>query len=310
LPAAPTTPADPPLHILLAEDDPSTSELLQTFLEGHGYIVATVTTGRHAVDQLRAHPFDLVLSDLAMPGGDGFELVQEVREMGLVDLPFLLMSANYESVLRVQGLNLGADDFLLKPLDLDELLARVQSHLRRSDRKTQLARESAMDPLTRVLNRRGISEYFESERTRREERGHDVAALVIDLDHFKEINDTHGHATGDVALCAVAHALEQTVRSSDRVGRLGGDEFVVVMSDTDAANSVYLAERVRALSPLQVELDEHSPDSSPTSGDAREQRIKVGFSVGLATGGASTDLDSLLSTADAQMYARKRAKVS
>lgn len=287
----PTVPSDAPARILLAEDDPSTSELLQTFLEGNGYAVATADTGNSALEELERTPFDLILSDLAMPGGDGFELVTKVRQMGLVDLPFILMSANYESSLRVQGLNLGADDFVLKPLDLDELLARVQSHLRRSDRKTQLVRDTVIDPLTQVLNRRGITEQFESQRLSDPSRA--VAALMIDLDAFKSINDRYGHATGDAALCTVSRALEQTVRASDFVGRLGGDEFVVLMLDTDAESAEHLAQRVRQLSPVQIR----------TAGNAAP--LAVSFSVGLATG-TSDDLDGLLSSADAQMYARKR----
>ncbi len=285
-----TSPSDAKGRILLAEDDPSTSELLQTFLEGNGYSVATADTGASALEEIGRAPFDLILSDLAMPGGDGFELVSKVRQMGMVDLPFILMSANYESSLRVQGLNLGADDFVLKPLDLDELLARVQSHLRRSDRQTQLVRDTVIDPLTQVLNRRGITEQFESQRLTGEHRA--VAALMIDLDAFKSINDRHGHATGDIALCAVGRALEDTVRASDYVGRLGGDEFVVLMLDTDAESAEHLAQRVRQLSPIQI----RTADGSAT--------LAVSFSVGLATG-TSDDLDGLLSHADAQMYERK-----
>ncbi|MFT3923846.1 MAG: diguanylate cyclase [Myxococcales bacterium] len=225
-----------------------------------------------------------------MPGGDGFDLVTKVRQMGLVDLPVILMSANYESALRVQGLNLGADDFVLKPLDLDELLARVQSHLRRSDRQTQLVRDTVLDPLTQVLNRRGIAEQFEAQRMT--DPGRSVAALVIDLDGFKGINDRHGHATGDAALCAVSRALENTVRATDFVGRLGGDEFVVLMLDTDRESAEHLAQRVRQLSPVAFR--------STADGE-----LQVRFSVGLATG-VGDDLEGLLESADAQMYARKR----
>jgi len=286
----PNTSTDSAARILLAEDDASTSELLQTFLESNGYEVATADTGRSALAALEHGGFDLVLSDLAMPGGDGFDLVTQVRRMGLVDLPVILMSANYESALRVQGLNLGADDFVLKPLDLDELLARVQSHLRRSDRQTQLVRDTVMDPLTQVLNRRGIAEQFEAHRAADPRRV--VAALVIDLDGFKGINDRYGHATGDAALCAVSRALESTVRASDYVGRLGGDEFAVLMLDTDAESAEALAQRVRQLSPV--------PFAS-----ANDEPLQVGFSVGLSTG-ASDDLDGLLAAADAQMYRCKR----
>ncbi len=280
-------------RILLAEDDPSTSELLQTFLEGHDYHVVTADTGHSAVEHLRTADVDLILSDLAMPEGDGFELVSEVRKMGLVDLPLILMSANYESVLRVKGLTLGADDFVLKPLDLDELLARIQAQLRRSDRQSELARATAIDPLTRTLNRRGLAEQFEVEQRKRTAENPHVAALVIDLDKFKRINDTYGHQAGDAAIQAMGKALENAVRTTDRVCRIGGDEFVVLMPHSDEESAAHLAKRVLNLSPLQVTL----PSGA---------RLSVAFSLGLSVSTWDTDLASLLAHADARMYEHKR----
>jgi diguanylate cyclase (GGDEF)-like protein len=288
-----TRSSDAPSRILIAEDDPSTSELLQEFLSANGFEVAVADSGAAAIDELKRQEFDLVLSDLAMPDGDGFELVTDLRAMGHVDLPFILMSANYETVLRVKGLNLGADDFVLKPIDLDELLARVHSQLRRSDRQLRLARDTMLDPLTQVLNRRGLAEQFELERARLRRRGGSMAVLLIDLDHFKEVNDQHGHAAGDLVLCETGKTLRSASRGSDRVGRLGGDEFVVLMPDADAQQASILAQRIRASSPLEVRL----PD---------QQLVRVGFSAGVAAAGADAQLERLIEAADAAMYAEKR----
>ncbi len=280
-------------HILLAEDDSSTAELLQSFLQDHGYQVFAVDTGADAIEHLRHDEVDLVLSDLSMPEGDGFDLVSQVRDMGLVDLPFILMSANYESVLRVKGLKLGADDFVLKPLDLDELLARIETQLRRSDRQSELARATVIDPLTRTLNRRGLMEQFSIEKRKRTNLSQHVAALLIDLDEFKRINDTYGHSAGDAAIQAMGQTLERTVRASDRVCRIGGDEFVVLMPDSDEESAKYLAQRVLALSPLKFTL---------RSGAT----LQVAFSLGVSVSTWETDLPSLLAHADARMYEHKR----
>lgn len=280
-------------RILLVEDDPSTRELLQTFLEDGGYEVFSADTGQAGIAVLRTSVVDLILSDLSMPDGNGFELVSEVRGMGLVDLPFILMSANYESVLRVKGLNLGADDFVLKPLNLDELAARIQAQLRRGERQGELARATALDPLTQTLNRRGLTEHFEVEQRKRTDLRQSVAALVLDLDKFKKVNDTYGHQAGDAAIQAMGRALERTVRASDRVCRIGGDEFVVLMPDSDEQSALHLAQRVLSLSPIQVKL--------PSGGN-----LNIAFSLGLSVSTWETDLPSLLARADAQMYEHKR----
>lgn len=290
---------DPPERnqILLAEDDPSTTELLQTFLEEQGFSVIAVHTGSEALRRLEKQHVDLVLSDLSMPEGDGFELVARVRDMGLLDLPFILMSANYESVLRVKGLKLGADDFVLKPIDLNELSARIEAQLRRSDRQTELARATVLDPLTETLNRRGLVQHFEGERRKRTDPQQHVAALLIDIDDFKTVNDTYGHAAGDLAIKTLSEALKQAVRVTDHVCRIGGDEFVVLLPDADEANARQLAKRVLDVSPLEVTLPAGT-------------RFTVAFSLGVSVATWEKDLASLLARADAEMYQHKRQSSS
>ncbi len=268
-------------------------DALCDLLTVHGYAVATAASGRDAVEKLQAQPFDLVLSDVAMPGGDGFELVTSVREMGLSDVPIVLMSGHNETDQRVAGLTLGADDFVSKPLETRELLARVHAQLRRVERQAELVRDSVLDPLTHVLNRRGLTDMFDRERARLRRRGGAISVMVLDIDHFKAINDKQGHAAGDLVLQSLSRQLESFLRATDGLCRLGGDEFAVLMPDTDGEAALLLARRVRALLPLPVDLLSHVEH--------------VRFSVGVACGTSDSELETLLARADAQMYEDKRA---
>lgn len=283
--------------ILVVEDDQDTQDMLRTLLERHGYQVATADGGMEALSQLQQAHFDLVLSDVSMAHGDGLTLVAKVRELGLKDVPVILMSAQHDTKRRVSGLNLGADDFVPKPFDVEELLARLRAQLRRSDRQAELVRDSLLDPLTHVLNRRGFSELFASHSALLRRRPGTLSVLMIDLDGFKQVNDVHGHAAGDHVLVEVARMLTHTVRASDRVGRLGGDEFAILLPEANLEVAHTLATRVRALSPLAVEI-------------TPQLTLSVGLSIGAATEREDEPLDELLARADASMYSDKRSRAT
>lgn len=279
--------------ILLVEDDGDTQDLLRSALERAGYEVVTADGGLDALAQVQAHRFDLVLSDVSMASGDGFTFVSELRSVGLRDVPVILMSAQHDTDRRVSGLSLGADDFLPKPFVLDELLARVKAHLRRSSRQAEIARDSLRDPLTQRLNRRGFAELFESHAALLRRRPGSLSLLMIDLDDFKEVNDEYGHTAGDRVLVAVGAALSHVVRASDRVGRLGGDEFAILLPEADADTALALCQRVRALCPIQVPV-------------SKERMLAIELSIGAATARLNEPLDDLIARADSVMYAEKR----
>jgi two-component system cell cycle response regulator len=242
---------------------------------------------------VQSRKFDLVLSDVAMANGDGFTFVSQLRSVGLRDVPVILMSAQHDTDRRVSGLSLGADDFLPKPLAVNELLARVKAHLRRAGRQAELARDSLHDPLTQLLNRRGFAEVFKSHASLLRRRPGTLSLLMIDLDDFKEVNDEYGHTAGDRVLVEVGRVLAQGVRVSDRVGRLGGDEFAILLPEADADTARALCARIRSLCPIHV----------PVSKDAG---LIIELSVGAATAELDEPLDALIARADAMMYAEKR----
>jgi two-component system cell cycle response regulator len=275
---------------LVVEDDRSSRTALADLLRDAGYEVTCAADGAEALDRLQTDRPDLVISDVCMRGTDGFEMTRELRaRTEVADTRLILVSALGDVDRRVKALDLGADDFLTKPLDPEELLARVRAQLRRARKHSDVVRMSLVDGLTGVLNRRGAFAEIERaiEHTRRE--GRPLSVLVADVDDFKEINDTLGHATGDGVLKSVADRLRHEVRAADCVGRLGGDEFVVVLAGIGKREAKAIADRIRTV-----------------EGPSRAHR--VGVSIGAATLRSGESCDALLERADRRMYECKRRR--
>lgn len=284
-----------PRDILLIEDNEDARDALAWLLENHGYSVRTADNGVAALQEATRQPPDLVITDLAMPVLSGFDLLQQMRELPmLADTPVIVVSGHADIHDRVAGFDLGADDFLAKPVSADELLARVRRQLARADRQQEVARQSMIDALTNVLNRRGLSNFFSREAARPREDGRALAVMVLDLNGFKAINDSRGHAAGDAALCEVSRAVQDALRASDRIGRMGGDEFAVVLTDVRGEDCVMLSQRVRRLSPIVIEIG--------------GEPVRVGLSLGLALAEPDESFEQVLERADAAMYEDKRGQ--
>lgn len=280
-------------RILVVEDDPASREALAALLRDHGYVVDTAKDGAEAIAIIDREPPSVVITDIQMPHGGGFGIVRHMRSRpGLVGVPIILITA-LEGRRRNAGLDLGADDYLAKPIDFDELLARLRVQLRHAHLQRDLIRNAELDPLTGVLNRRGILAVLRHERERVERSNGALSIALVDVDRFKRINDVYGHAAGDSVLRRVAQALVGAARAADLVGRLGGDELVVVLPDTDQAGALAAAERIGAIRiPLAGEVDEDA----------------VTVSVGVATRHRGETVDALLARADQAMYAAKHRR--
>jgi diguanylate cyclase (GGDEF)-like protein len=280
--------------ILLVEDNADAREALARLLENHGYGVRTAANGVQALEEAGQRSPDLVITDIAMPELSGLDLLQQLRKLpALAEVPVIVVSAHHQIQERIAGFDLGADDFLPKPVHLDELLARVRRQLLRSDREREFARQSIVDALTGVLNRRGLEHFFSREFERAHSRGATVAVMLVDLNDFKNVNDVWGHAAGDTALCAVARGLQDALRANDRVGRMGGDEFAIVLPDVHSGDCLGLAQRVRQISPIVIDF---------TAADG----LRVGLSLGVASAEPGESFEAVLARADAAMYDDKR----
>jgi two-component system chemotaxis response regulator CheY len=242
-----------PMRILVAEDEEMTAAALRGRLAGMGHDVAVATNGLDAWQMLQAEHIPLVLSDWMMPGLDGPSLCRRVRARG--ELPytyFILLTARKERSDRMEGLRAGADDFLVKPVDAEELAVRLTIARRILSVQDRLERQNALlaelastDELTGLDNRREFLRVLEANLALASRQAFPLSLILFDVDHFKSYNDEFGHPAGDVALRAVADAARSVCRAHEPAARYGGEEFaIIVFGSSEDAQSV--AERMQA----------------------------------------------------------------
>lgn len=287
--------------LVVADDDRLTREALTRVLSDHGFRVEPVVDGQAAVERVARGGVDLVLLDILMPRLTGLEACRLIKGMTSHGfLPVVLLTVRTDSASRVEGLRIGADDYVCKPFDEEELIARVESMLRIkklydhvATARARLEQLSLFDPLTGLFNYRYLHARL-NEEFKRAERYHDpLACMVIDIDNLRGYNDSHGRANGDRAICRVADALRKSVREVDVVARFGGDEFLVLLPSTHFAGATTLAER------LFRELRELSP-GEPVTGP-----ISVSVGIALYPSRDVRSKDQLLRAADAAMHHSK-----
>jgi two-component system cell cycle response regulator len=301
------TAAAPRLKLLLAEDDPLQRMLLEGVLSRAGYEVETTTGGDEALQRILAGQFHFLITDWDMPGMDGATLCRRVRAAQLPDYIYILMLTGHttEADLLV-AFDAGADDYVKKPASEAELLARVKAGCRlvESERRlsaalTKVHQLSVTDSLTGLYNRRYLNEQLPRELERANRYARPLSVIMADLDAFKLLNDTHGHATGDEVLQRFARVALASIRaSSDWIARYGGEEFVLVLPETTLAEAVQVAEKVRTQC-ASTPMDTHSG----------QRRVTASF--GVATARVSPappiTMETLLRHCDAALYRSKRA---
>jgi diguanylate cyclase (GGDEF)-like protein len=233
--------------VLLVENSESDRQLVRNWLGGAGldvYEAVDLITGLAACPKYQP---DLILLQLRLRSLDGLEMLRRLKEDPQTrSIPVLLLAAAATTAEKVKGFDLGAVDFVSKPFDPIELLARVRAALRTKHLLDLLEQRAHLDGLTELGNRRALEERLPPIRDACLRHGRPLAVLIADLDHFKRINDRHGHAAGDEVLRHAALVLRQSVRSGDFIARYGGEEFVVVAPDCQLAGALAIAERFRA----------------------------------------------------------------
>ncbi|MGQ9576126.1 MAG: diguanylate cyclase [Thermoguttaceae bacterium] len=234
------------LDVLLVDDDPAMLRLVSKWLIGAGYQVESVGDGHQALIALERHCPDFLITDWDMPNMDGLELCRRVRQLELphyVYVLFLTVKSAPQEV--VAGLEVGADDFLPKPIDQAELLARLRAGSRVLALERRLSQMARTDPLTGLLSRRTFFDVLAREWERAKRFSLPMSCVMADLDFFKRVNDLYGHPAGDAILKTVANLLQEGCRASDAVCRYGGEEFCVLLPETREHDAAGWAERLR-----------------------------------------------------------------
>ena len=246
--------------ILVADDEPVNLALIKRRLEWEEYRVETAEDGGQAVEAARRVLPDLIILDVMMPVLDGLQACRLLKEDPATrDIPVIFLSALDDTDTKVSALALGANDYVSKPYRVEELLARVRVAIRMKrerDRLRQRAEElrrsaeaasemSMTDALTGLLNRYGLHRALQRELSEARRYSRPLSCLLLDIDFFKAVNDTYGHAAGDAALAQAARSLTESVRGSDVVCRYGGEEFIVLAPETAAEGARSLAEKIR-----------------------------------------------------------------
>ncbi len=258
--------------------------------------------GLDGFKKLLASPVDIILCDLEMPRMDGFKFLGMMKGRPEVsDTPVIILTGNDDRELKIKGLEQGACDFITKPFDPEELVARMRVHLKIKHLQDDLKRSNELllelsntDHLTGLFNRRFLMESLDKEVQRARRKDGQVALLLLDIDHFKRVNDTHGHLQGDVVLQKVAIHIQKELRSYDVAARYGGEEFVAVLPDTSLKEAYNVADRIRL-----------SVQGMRFAGSLSDERVTVSLGIGIFPSPCFDDIDGLLRAADEALYQAK-----
>ncbi|HEX7114616.1 MAG TPA: diguanylate cyclase [Steroidobacter sp.] len=293
-------------RILLVDDEPTQRLIVARLLKRAGYEVETAANGKEALEMLQSGDFQLLITDWEMPQMDGIALCGALRSMPGKGYTYTILLTARDAIEHVvEGLRAGADDYLTKPVVEAELVARLSTGRRivTLERSLRAANEenrrlSITDALTGAYNRRYLMEQLPREIERAARYGRHLSVIMCDVDHFKKINDSHGHLIGDEMLKWFVRKLRSGVRACDWLARYGGEEFLIVLPETNVDQAATAAEHLRA----QV-----AGSSIPL--DALELSVTASFGVSgwkdLVPQGAS--LDSLIARCDEGVYASKSA---
>jgi diguanylate cyclase (GGDEF)-like protein len=290
-------------RILIAEDDPVSRRLLEAFLTKWGFEVVIATTGTEALQLLdRMDAPRLAILDWMMPGMEGIQVCQKLRESK--ERPYvyvLLLTGRSQKEDLLAGLESGADDYLTKPFDAQELRARLHVGQRVMDLQDKLIStgeellfRATHDGLTGVANRGVILDTLRRERSRQAREGGSFGIVLMDIDHFKYVNDSYGHPAGDAVLREVTQRMTRCIRPYDTLGRYGGEEFLIVAPSSDAMGSLGLSERVRKVIAAE-----------PVSADSVSIAITASFGVAASTPARPLDPQEMLHLADDALYRAK-----
>lgn len=300
--------------ILIVDDNPTNLSVLSQVLKSEGYKTRFAIDGESAIEQINEELPNMILLDIQMPGMDGFETCTSLKSHpDTKDIPVIFITASVDVDSKVKGLSLGAVDYITKPFQHEEVIARVNIHLQNRyltqkiqkqaiellHANQQLQRLANLDGLTEVANRRKFDEYLQHEWLRLSREKQYLSILLTDIDHFKDYNDNYGHQAGDLCLKKVADILQKSIRRpADLVARYGGEEFAVILPNTPLEGAITVASEIHKSLENQQIIHECSPVSSILT-------ISLGITTLIPT--SELTCADLISFTDKALYRAKRS---
>ena len=284
-------------RVLVVEDDEAILALLTAVLSAE-YDIVTASTGTAALATALNESLDLILLDVGLPDANGLDICRRLKtHPTLVSVPVIFLTSRTSPDDEVDGFDAGGVDYITKPINPAVLRARVRNHLELKHARDALERIARMDAMTGIANRRAFDETLSREWRRLARVNQSLGVIMIDVDHFKQFNDTYGHGAGDSCLQRVAHAATAALqRPADFLARYGGEEFVALLPDTDLAGAVAVAEAIRtAVQDLKI----------PHSGSKVASCVTVSLGVACIVPKGDTGGEGLVEAADKQLYAAK-----
>jgi len=279
-----------PFRVLIVDDAEADAVRYATTLESVGMITRTIADPAQVMETLEDFNAELILMNMSMPGVRGDELAKVIRQQSAyVSIPIVFLSAETDMDKQMAAIRFGGDDFLAKPINLQHLVSAVTS---RVERYRTLCGLMQRDSLTGLLNHTKSKEYLEAELARAQRMQQPVSFAMIDIDHFKKVNDTYGYPMGDRVIQSLARLLQQRLRKTDAIGRYGGEEFAVIMPNTPAHTAFKVLDALRA---AFSQIQHH----------ANDKKFAITFSCGVAEASANMQASDLTEIAVRALYQAK-----
>jgi len=284
--------------ILITDDEKFNLDILGRILSPQ-YNILIARNGERALELAKQNLPDLILLDVIMPDMTGFEVITKLKESRItVNIPVIFITGLTDTADEEKGFFLGAVDYIVKPFNKSIVKARVNTHIKIIDQMRTIERIGLIDSLTKISNRRGFENRFNADWGRAVREQTPISYMIMDIDKFKDYNDTYGHHQGDTALRAFAEAaLQTTNRAADFVARWGGEEFVLLLVNTNLEGAAEVAENIRK----NIELMEIPSE------DGKITKITVSIGVNSTVPDINTDASDFMNKADQALYRAKES---
>jgi len=291
--------ANSKVQILIVDDDLAVRNTMNEYIVAAGYQSDAVSCAEEALEMLENKSFHVVITDIILPAMGGLELTKMIRKDQ--DSDVIVMTGYSDDYSYEEAINIGASDFVIKPVRLEELLLRLKRVLKERNLTNErirmmekLQKLAVTDGLTKLYNSRSFYSQLETEVDRFNRYKHPLALLLLDLDHFKDYNDTYGHLEGDKVLVRFSQIIKTCLRANDTAYRYGGEEFTVILPETGGDEAGLVAQRIR----VALETERFSPING--------KEAKITISIGVTEYQSKEELSTFIQRADRAMYRSKQ----